>query len=397
MTENPGLPLAGIRVLELGHIFAAPGTTMYLADQGADVIKVEPPGGDRSRSLYALPEHPGESKPFLALNRNKRGIVVDLGKPEGGLVVRRLSQGCDVLVTNFREEALKRLAIDYATLRALNPRLIYASITGFGRKGPHADRGGADMPVQARSGIFGARRLPDGTPLSFPVPVADTGIAMLMAYNIMLALWMRNKTGRGQRLETSLLATAIAVQSPYLVWVEGDTTPLPGRPYFMAHPYRCADGEWILVTGIQEKDWRKFCEVLDLPHLVEDPRFATFDKRSKFTNELHAICEAILATRPRAEWLQRLDEAGVSAEPILAREDLLHDTQVRANNILVDVVHPRAGKATFLGIPVTLSEAPAPEIRRPSPMLGQHTEEVLQEAGYSPTELHELRSRKVIM
>ncbi len=380
--------LEGIRVIDLCTGVAGPGSSMYLADQGADVIRVEAP----SRS--AADDPAGDTGGgFRVLNRNKRSINLDLGKPEGKAVFSRLIEHSDVLITNIRASAAAKLGIDYPTLKARYPRLIYGSITAFGPKGPYAGYGGYDRLTQGLSGAM-YRRWEDGTPVTTGVLLSDPSVPMLMAYGVTLALWQREQTGEGQRVETSLLQAAIAMQMSHLVRFE-DTGRIPTDKDFATYGiYRCADGAYINVTALRPWQFERLCELLELDHLAQDPRVYDPERRDEFRREVYPIVEALFATRPSGEWLGLLRDIDVPAAPILEREQVFSEPQMVENNFFVRVEHPKSGPVLMFAPPVTLSAAQEP-VHRASPLPGEHSSEVLSELGYGAEEIAALRARKV--
>lgn len=283
------LPLAGIKVVDMAQVYMGPGAAMYLADQGADVIKVEPLVGDTVRRLHTTPylKERSLSKPFLALNRNKRTIAVDVRAAEGQEIVHRLATWADVFILDFRQGTEGKVRLDYETLAALNSRLIYASITAFGREGPEASLPGYDTVLQARSGILSTRRNSDGTPIPSAVMIADMSGAMGLSYAIMLALWEREKAGQGQRVDISLFQASLAMQAQQMIWVENDTSPLPGqRPSALNSCYQCEDEQWINIVVAEDHQWRALCRVLELEHLADDPDFASYEQREQRAQEI---------------------------------------------------------------------------------------------------------------
>ncbi len=393
------LPLAGIRVIDLAQMWAAPAAAMYLADQGAEVIKVEPPWGDDARRTFTLPPLPnGESRAFLPLNRNKLGIAVDIRHPAGREILYRLVQKADALIHNFRPGVAERLGYDYPTLKKLNRRLIYGWLTGYGPEGLYSNRPSYDLIMQALSGILSRRRLPDGTPISSGVWVADMSAAMLLAYGITLALLTRQRTGEGTVVQTSLLQAALAMQFVDLVEVEREVRP--ERPVdfsaqAMYAPYRCADGQYLILVVVQDAQWRRLCQVLGVPELADEPRFATALGRAENSPELYDILASLFETRPRAEWLAELEAADVPCAPILTPFEALHQPQVEANQMAVDLPDPVAGKTRMVGTPVKLFNF-SDFTYRPAPRLGEHTEQVLKALGYSPEDIVALEAQKVI-
>lgn len=388
------LPLTGIKVIELAQHLAGPGTGMYLADQGAEVIKVEPVAGDASRKQGGSRFLRNNTPSYLVLNRNKRGITLDIRKPRGKGVLLKLVQDADVLIHNFRVGVPERLGIGFDDLSKVNPRLIYASITAFGTKGPYARKGGYDRLTQGLSGTM-YRRGEDGIPLTAGVWISDCSVPMLMSYGIMLALWVRERTGRGQRVETSLLQAAIAMQSTSLIRVEDDVSPpteVGGPAYGI---YHCADGQFLNICALQADQYQRLCHALDLPHLADDPRFNDPSRQVEFRSEVYPIIDGVLSTRPIADWIAILDAADVPCAPILERSQVFREPQILENEMLGAVQHPKAGRVQMLGVPVRLSETPG-SLREPAPLLGQHTEEVLHDLGYAQDEIEALREEAVI-
>jgi crotonobetainyl-CoA:carnitine CoA-transferase CaiB-like acyl-CoA transferase len=392
--------LSGIRVLELSQMWAAPGAAMYLADHGAEVIKIEPLGGDEARrTLTQPPVADGESRAFLALNRNKRGIALDIRHPKGRDVVLDLTRRADVLIHNFRPGVAERLGYGYSALRALNERLVYAWITAYGAEGPFAMRPGYDLLFQGLSGILGRRLRRDGRPAGAGVWVADCSAPMELAYGIAVALFMRERTGQGQLVTTSLLHAALAMQLPDLVQVEHTLEPGEvGRDYAdqaMYAPYRCRDGRFLIIVVIQDEQWRRLCRALGRPAMGEDPRYATPLGRARESDALSAALTDAFAARDRDEWLARLAEADVPSAPILEPDQVLEYPQVMANQMLTAMDHPVAGRTLTVSQPVQLHASDATGARR-APLLGEHTEEVLLNLGYPSAMIRELESQQVI-
>jgi crotonobetainyl-CoA:carnitine CoA-transferase CaiB-like acyl-CoA transferase len=392
--------LSGIRVLDLSQMWAAPGAAMYLADHGAAVIKVEPPGGDEARrTLTQPPIAGGESRSFLALNRNKRGIALDIRDPRGQEVVRDLVRRSDVLVHNFRPGVAERLGYGYPTLRALNPRLVYAWITAYGHEGPLSGRPGYDLLFQGLAGIMARRRLPDGRPLGASVWVADCSAPIVLAYGIALALLARERTGQGQLVTTSLLHAALAMQLPDLVTVERaldeEGVPTNYTEQALFAPYRCRDGRDLVIVVIQDEQWRRLCTALGRDDLADDPRYARALDRARGSVALGRLLGEVFRSRDRDDWLAALADADLPSAPVLEPGEVLDDPQVRANDMLAATIHPVAGRTVMVGQPARLHDTEA-AAARPAPLLGEHTEEVLRELGYSPSRIRELATERVI-
>jgi len=360
----------------------------------------EPPGGDEARrTLTQPPIAGGESRSFLPLNRNKRGIALDIRDPRGREVVRDLVRRADVLIHNFRPGVAERLGYDYTTLRGLNERLVYAWITAYGHEGGLAARPGYDLLFQGLSGILARRRLPDGRPLSASVWVADCSAPIILAYGIALALLARERTGQGQLVTTSLLHAALAMQLPDLVTVEhahgdeDDGIDYAEQAMFM--PYRCRDGRDLVIVVIQDEQWRRLCGALGLAALADEPRYARALDRARESAALAGILGEVFATRDREEWLAALAAADVPSAPVLEHGQVLDDPQVRANGMLATMIHPAAGRTVMVQQPARLHGEAAAEAR-PAPLLGEHTEEILRELGYPSTRIRELEAQRVI-
>lgn len=386
--------LEGLRVIDLSVMWAAPGISMYLGDQGADVIKVEARTGDMSRGLGSTPFLKENSRSFMVVNRNKRGITLDTRKPAGREVVHRLARTADVIIENFRPGVAERLGVGYDDINAINPRIIYCSVSGYGRKGPYSEKAAYDRVLQGLSGAM-FRKMPDGTPISTGVWIADCSTPMLMSYGIMLALWEREKTGLGQRVSSSLLQAAVAMQSVDLVRADDDPTQIPESANPAYGAYRCADGVFINIVALADHQFTRLVQVLDLDHLNQDPRATDPYRKTEWRGEVFAILEGLFETKPSEDWLSILHAADIPCGPIIERSQVYDQPQIVENEMLVETQHPAAGRVRMLGIPLELSRTPG-AIRRPAPILGQHTEEVLKEIGYSDAEIAALRAEEVI-
>ncbi|MBT2321069.1 CoA transferase [Variovorax paradoxus] len=386
-------PLQGLKVVELAQIMAGPTCGLMLADLGADVIKVEKlPDGDDSRS-YRQHTIDGESAPFLVMNRNKRGIAVNLKLEGGRAAVERLVANADVLIENYRPGTLEKLGLGYAVLRQLNPRLIYCAISGYGRTGPYADRGGFDLIAQGVSGLMSVTGQPGGEPMKAGTPVSDINAGILAALGVVSAVVNRNVTGRGQMVDTSLMEAA--VQQTYwqsaLYFATGANPQPTGSSHLLAAPYQAfptRDG-WINIGGANQANWERIAAVIGSPELVDDPRFKTNADRMAHKRELADVIAARTITRDSAVWIADLDAAGVPVGPINKIGDMLADPQVAARAMVVEVDHPKAGKTRALGLPIKFSETPG-SVRTGAPRLGQHTREVLLALGYGEAEIEDL-------
>lgn len=394
------LPLDGIRVVDMSQVYFGPGATVYLADQGAQVVKVETLRGDSMRHRYTTPylHKWALSKPFLALNRNKRSVAVDVHTREGQGIVHSLAEWADVFVLNVRPGTESRLALDYDTLRGRNERLIYASISAFGREGPEAGMPGYDIVLQSRSGVLSTRRFPDGTPVPYPIMFSDMSGCMALSYAVMLALWQRERTGKGQRIDASLLNQALAMQMQQLVWVDNDPSPLPGsQATAMASCYECSDGRWLTIVVVEDYQWRALAGVLGLEHLADDADLATYEGRVQRASELGELVAGVFSTQGLEHWMERLRASGIPSAPVVQRDDLPADAQVVANRMLLEQDHPTVGRIRVVAPPFRLSESSDDlRVRSAAPTLGEHTDEVLGELGYSESSIATMRERGIV-
>ncbi len=390
-------PLTQIRVLELASYFAGPSAGMYLADFGADVVKVELPQGDPGRTFPPLLYGTGISRAFLAANRGKRSAAIDWRTERGQEAVHRLLERTDVLIVDRPFGAAREAwpfhyefgSAHNGQLKVRYPRLICATASPFGRKGPYAELPGYAPLVEAVSGVLHSSRTRAGNPVPLGFRLADSSTGMLLAHGIMMALLARRRTGLGQRVETSMQQALVAQQSVNLVWAEHDPTP-PADPFLAGVGcYQCSDGRYITASSHQDRQWEALCRVLGLDHLLEDPEFKSRAARRQRSAELYPLLEGIFSTRPSTEWLPLLREAKVPCGPVLSRAESFDAPQVLANRLPVMVSAPGVPAAQVMGAPVTLSETPpAPGARVPG--LGEHTREVLEEAGFTATEIDQL-------
>jgi len=381
--------LSGIRVLEMTQVMAGPFCGQVLADLGADVVKVEPPGGESTRRSFGFPLHGDDSAAFLAVNRNKRSIVLDLKQAQDQRAFHSLVRTADVVLENYRPGTTAALAADWETLREVNPRLVYASISGFGQTGPYADRPGYDLIAQGLAGIMSVTGEPGGEPVKCGVPIADLSAGLFCAVGILAALRERETSGRGQRIDTSLFeaALALSIWETTELWATGRTPQRLGSAHRLSAPYqalRTRDGH-ITVGGNTQRLWEKFCLAIDRSDLIDDQRFAENQARMSNVDALTVELEATLCERPSKEWIDIFVQAGVPAGPIYDYKQALDDPQTLAREMKLEVEHPVEGTMSLLGIPVKLSATPG-TIRRAAPLLGEHTDEILREAGVSPNQ-----------
>lgn len=385
---NGGLgPLDGVRVLDLSRVLTGPFCTMMLADYGADVVKIErPETGDDTRA-WGPPFAAGESAYFLSVNRNKRSATIDLARPEGLGAVRALADAADVVVENFRPGTADRLGIGYEALSRDHPGLVYCSISGFGQSGPYRDRPGFDAVAQALSGMMSLTGETDGLPMKHGMPIADLSTGMWAAFAIVSALYERARSGLGQHLDCSLLASQVSWLTFALTGyqVSGEAPRRYGNAHATVVPYQvfaCADGH-LMITAGNDKLFRALCGVLGLDDLALDPRFATNPRRVENRDDLIARLEAALMPGTRDAWLARLESAGVPAAPILTVPEVVADPQVVARGMVATMRHPTAGDVAAAAPAVAFSRTP-PSVRRPPPRLGEHTREILAAVGWPP-------------
>jgi formyl-CoA transferase/CoA:oxalate CoA-transferase len=396
---SPSGPLAGVRILDLSRILSGPFATMVFADLGADVIKLENPRtGDDTRD-WAPPYQGDQSAYFLSVNRNKRGIAVDLKTARGRDIALRIADRADVIVENFRPGTAGRLGLGYNDLSARNPQLIYASISGFGQTGPYAAEPGYDAIAQALGGLMSVTGEADGAPVRVGNSAADLGASMWAAIGILAALHARHTTGRGEWIDISLLDGQIASLT-YLAGGYFASGEVPRR-YGSAHPsivpyqaLRTADGHLMVAVG-NDTLWQRFAPLLGLPELVDDPRFVTNPQRVANRTALIPLIETALAARSSAAWADELSSAGIPAGAINSIDAALAHPQVQARDMVLTAEHPTAGTLRMTGSPIKLSRYTA-TVRRPPPELGEHTDEVLRELGYAAGDIATLRDEGVV-
>ena len=382
-------PLHGMRVLDFTHVIAGSWCSMLLADLGADVIKIEPPMGEVTRTAV------GPFRAYDFVNRNKRALAVDMAKPEGAAALHRLAARADVWVENFRPGALQRLGLGYDQLAKVNPSLIYCSISGFGQDGPYRARGGLDLVAQAMSGIMSFVGEPGGRPVSTAVPISDLNAGTFGALGILAAWAYRQKTGEGQHVETSLLESALA----YTVWeaglyfTVGEVAQPRGSRHRLAAPYEALQtGDGYIVVGINnQRLWRRFCDAIDAPALHDDVRFANPIARVMNREELKAAIEARLASDSTDHWLEKMLPHGIPCGPINTIDKALADPQVQARGVVV-----RLGERDFIGSPLKMSRTP-PALRHGPAEIGEHSREVLLEAGFNEGEVDALVANGAIV
>lgn len=392
------MPLTGIKVLDLTRVVSGPFCTMLLADFGAEVIKIEAPGGgDPSRVTGIYVD--GEENPyFVNLNRNKRTITLDLKAKEGREILRRLARQADVLVENFRPGVMDRLGLGYEQLKAINPGLVYAAVTGFGKSGPYHDRPAFDFIAQAISGLMSLNGRADMPPLRVGIPISDTVAGLYAAFGILAALRERDRTGLGQEVQCAMVDGLISMftfaSSAY--FATGELPPRNGNDHMVVSPYglfTASDGP-LAVAPSTNKTWMSLCHVLNLDHLLEDPRYDTGEKRREHRDELNELIQARIQARTRSEWIRILNDAGIPCGPINNLAEVFDDPQVLHQEMVIESPQP-TGPVKMPGFPLKLSRTPA-QVRRPSPQLSEHTLEVLTELGYTEEEIVALQERAVV-
>ncbi|MEU3274929.1 CoA transferase [Saccharomonospora sp. NPDC006951] len=388
--------LEHLTVLDLTQVMAGPYCCQLLGDLGADVIKVEPIGrGDATRQATGHRLPGGESAAFLAVNRNKRSVALDLKTEEGRNTFHRLAATADVVVESFRPGVAARLGVDYASLRELNERLVYASISGFGQTGPYAQRPGYDLIAQAMSGIMSVTGDPNGEPVKCGVPVADLSAGLFCAIGILSACLSREVTGTGQAIDTSLYdaALALSIWETSELWATGTAPGRLGSAHRVNAPYqalRTRDG-YLTIGANNDRLWSRLCEVLGRPDLLADERFRTNTDRVERRDELAAELSVTLRRKNTGDWVDALLDAGVPAGPIRDYAESCADPHTLAREMVLELEHPKEGTVRALGIPVKLATTPG-SVRRVAPALGEHTDEVLAAAGCSAEEIEALRS-----
>ena len=401
-------PLEGIRVLDFSQAMMAPLAAMMLGDMGADVIKIERLQGEairhgRAAAMDDIYKDELEQEEFidhsiwLCVNRSKRSLPLDVRQEEGREIALKLIQKADVMIQNFRPGVIERLRLDYKTVSEMNPGIIYCSVYGFGEIGPLVHRIGGDMWSQAMSGMVSLTGTPNGAPTLVPFLLVDHCGGILTAYAIMMALFIRERTGVGQEVVVNQLDTAMWLQTTELsrYLIDGEMLHKTGRggtPPRGAYPVK--DGDIATIFGLDPL-WGRFCQVLGLEHLIDDPRFKNDEARSEHAEELYPLLDEAFGKKTRAEWQQLFREARLRCDPALTYEELCSHPQTEANDAIVSVNHLARGKMKMLNVPFKLRKTPV-EVQVPPPLLGQHSREILAELGYTPTEMEKLREQGIV-
>jgi crotonobetainyl-CoA:carnitine CoA-transferase CaiB-like acyl-CoA transferase len=392
--------LGGISVLDLSRALAGPFAAMTLGDMGADVLKVEEPGrGDPTRDFPPFWNGDGESCYYLSANRNKRSLTLNLDTPEGREIVKRLAAQADILIESFRTGMMERWGLGWDELRALNPRLIYCAVSAVGRDGPDKDRAGVDLLMQAYAGLMSITGEEDGEPVRTGTSVVDLTTGANAVQGILAALYVRERTGQGQRVDVSLLGSLVSWMTYHAVGYFG-TGAVPGR-MGSRHPsvapygaFPTKDG-YLVVAVATDPLWRRFCQAVARDDLIDDPRFARNGARIANRAELEPVLDAILAARSADEWAAIMDRAGVPCSPINTIDKVLNLPQVLQQQLVIDLPREDIPQFRMPGIAIKLSETPG-SARLPPPRLGEHTDEVLCELGYGPAEIERLRAGNVV-
>lgn len=393
-------PLAGMKVIELAHIMAGPACGMMLADMGADVIKVEKPDGDDSRR-FLPPDINGESAAYMMMNRNKRGIALNLKTPDAIEVLRKLLDSADVVIENYRHDTMERLGLGYETLRKTNPKLVYCAVSGFGRTGPYAERGGFDLIAQGMSGLMSITGEGPGRPPVKPgAPIADITAGFLAALGCVAAYSHARATGQGQMVDTSLFEAGISLTywQSAIAFATGEAPGAMGSAHPLNAPYqsfRTRDG-WINIGAANQRNWLRLLEVIEAPELTEDPRFSSNFDRINNLQELVPLLERHLEQRDTDDWMVRMQAAGLPAGPVMDICEMHRDPQALARDMIVETDHPVAGAVKAIGLPIKFSDTPGGVVR-PAPTLGQHGPEVLSEHGYSQTQINALTQQGTLI
>jgi CoA:oxalate CoA-transferase len=395
---NPGrsktVPLSGLKVLDLGRFIAGPFCGVLLADMGADVLKIELPGrGDEIRHQGVRVN--GESAYFVMLNRNKRSLTLNLRSEEGRQIFLRLVRDADVVVENFRPDVMAKLGCHYEALCKINPAIIYCGISGFGKDGPYALRPSFDFIAQGMSGLMSVTGFPGEEPVRVGIPISDQVAALYAAYGILLALWERQRTGKGQEVQIALVDGMISLLTFQAdkFFGRAEVPERAGNDHPTSSPYgtfKARDG-YINIAPPGDAMWERLAHALGIAHLIQDPRFLTNDLRCEHRREINQVINAITCQRTMADWIETLNRAGVPCGPIYTVPQVFADPQVQHQHMLLDIGQA-SGKVKTPGFPLKLYRTPA-SLRRPAPTLGEHTDAILADIGYAPEEIEALRAK----
>ncbi|EGL82561.1 L-carnitine dehydratase/bile acid-inducible protein F [Caldalkalibacillus thermarum TA2.A1] len=391
--------LNGVRVLDLSRVLAGPFSTMILGDLGAEVIKVEAPGGSDDTRAWGPPFKGGESAYYLCTNRNKKAITLNLKTEEGKAVLKRLVVESDVLIHNFKYGTMEKWQLGYEDLKKLNPRLIYCSITGFGSTGPYKELAGYDYIIQAMSGLMSITGSEESGPLKVGVAITDVITGLYAVIGITSALYERERSGEGQSIDLALFDSAVSalvnVASNYLI--SGQLPKLLGNHHPNIVPYQTfptKDGEMVVAVG-NDRQFKKLCTLIGKEEWAQDERFATNDQRVRHRYELEALLSEVFKQKTAAEWRDLLNQEGIPCGPINNMKELFHDPQVAAREMVVSMQHPTAGDIRLVGSPLKLSRTPV-QFRCPPPRAGEHTREVLRDLGIADREIEALKEKGIL-
>ena len=384
-------PLAGIRIVEMTSVVLGPYACQMLGDLGADIIKIEPPGGDTNRNLGPHRGNADMASLFLTCNRNKRSVVLDLKSEAGRGAASRIIRDADVLIHNFRPRAMDRLKLDYETVRELNPRIVYCATYGYSKRGPYGNKGALDDSIQAASGIAVLQSMVEGEPRYLPTIVADKTTALFVTQAVLAALFHRQLTGEGQEIEVPMFESMVSFVMTEHLWGQTFEPPIGKAGYvrLMAkhrRPYRTKDGRYLAVLPYWDNHWRTFCEIAGRPELIDDPRFLSMTTRLANIDDSYRVTGEIVAGRDRAEWVELLGETNVPMMVVNSLDELIDDPHLVQTGFWQTVEHPTEGKVRMSSPPMNFSASPAGIDRLP-PRLGEHSVEVLAEAGLERTEI----------
>ena len=378
-------PLDGIKVVEMTSVVLGPYACQMLGDLGADVIKIEPPGGDTNRNLGPRRNHSDMGSLFLTCNRNKRSVALDLKSDRGRAAALAIIKSADVVVHNFRPQAMARLGLDYAAVKAVNPEVVYCATYGYSRKGPYGDKGALDDSIQAASGVAILQSMVEGEPRYLPTIIADKTTAMVVVQSVLAALFHRQRTGEGQEIEVPMFESMVSFVMTEHLWGQSFEPPIGTAGYvrLMAkhrRPYKTRDGQYLAVLPYWDNHWSTFCTLVGRPELAQDERFIDMATRLKNINESYRVTGEIIASRDRAEWLELLGDTNVPMMVVNSLDELIEDPHLVASGFWQERDHPTEGRLRMSSPPMNFGRTPA-SIRSLPPRLGEHSEQVLREAG----------------
>jgi crotonobetainyl-CoA:carnitine CoA-transferase CaiB-like acyl-CoA transferase len=394
--ERAGMtaPLDGVKIVEMTSVVLGPYACQMLGDLGADIVKIEPPGGDTNRNLGPYRKHADMSSLFVNCNRNKRSLVLDLKSPRGKAAVLRICENADVVVHNFRPGAMQRLGLDYEAVRKVNPQIIYCATYGYSKKGPYGAKGALDDSIQAASGIAALNEMVLGEPRYLPTVVADKTTGLFVTQAVLAALFHKERSGQGQEIEVPMFESLTSYVMVEHLWGQTFEPPIGKAGYIrlMAEhrkPYKTKDGLYLAVLPYWDAHWHTFCELSGNQELARDPRFINMAQRLKNINESYAATGRIIATKTRQEWLDLLGDTNVPMMVVNGLDDLVHDPHLEATGFWQEADHPDEGRIRMSSPPMNFSETPA-SIRRLAPRLGEHSVDILREAGLTEELIQEM-------